>query len=207
MEALAEGLDRAGFVVFHVEHGVQLGDLQQVMNFLGQVEQLEFATLITHGGEGADQLANARAVDIVHIAEVQQNLLLSFGKQVANYILEDDAAFAEGDPAAAIHDGDAVNLTCTGLHAHWEASLAPSDGPGTCLMSLISVPVWDGLICTSSMNERIRKMPRPDVFNRFSGARGSGIFSGSRPLPWSRMVITRFSPIRSKARLTFLPGS
>src|SRR6478609_6635189 len=204
---LAERLDCAGFVVFHVEDGVQLGDLQQVVNFFGQVEQLEFAALVAHGGESADQFADARAIDIVHVSEVEQDFLLPLGQQFAHYVLQYHAAFAKSNAAAAIHDGDAVNLARTGLHAHWEASLTPSDGPWTCLTSLISVPVWEGLMCTSSMNERIRKMPRPDVFKRFSGARGSGIFSRSSPLPWSRMVITRLPPVCSNSRLTFLPGS
>ena len=34
---LAEGCDRGCFVVFYVEHGVQLCDLQQVVDLLGQV--------------------------------------------------------------------------------------------------------------------------------------------------------------------------
>ena len=42
------------------------------------------------------------------------------------------------------------------------------------------MPVWEGRICTSSINERIRKIPRPEVFNRFSGANGSGILAGIR---------------------------
>jgi len=51
---LFESLDGGSFVVFHIENGVELGDLQQIMHFLGEVQQLEFAALIAHGGEGAD---------------------------------------------------------------------------------------------------------------------------------------------------------
>ncbi len=36
--ALLEALDRGGFVVLHVEHGVELGDLKQVMHLLGEIE-------------------------------------------------------------------------------------------------------------------------------------------------------------------------
>ena len=43
--------------------------------------------------------------------------------------------------------------------------------------------VFDGCISTSSINERIRKMPRPEVFSKFSAASGSGILSRSSPLP------------------------
>jgi hypothetical protein len=47
------------FVVLHIEDGVELRDLQQVVYFFGEVEQLEFAALVFGGGEGADQLADA----------------------------------------------------------------------------------------------------------------------------------------------------
>src|SRR5215468_10515439 len=207
VELLAERLYGGRFVVFYVENGVQLGNLQQVVNFLGEVEQLEFAALVFHGGVGADQLADARAVDVIDVTQVEKDLLVAFAKQVAHGIAQNYAAFTEGDAAAAIHDGDAIDLTSAGLHAHWEASLPSAAVPWTCLINLISVPDVEGLISTSSMNERIRKMPRPEVFNRFSGASGSGILAGSRPLPWSRIVMTRSLEVRSKSTVTFFPGS
>ena len=37
--------DCGGFVVLHVEDGVELGDLQQVVDLLGQVQQLQLAAL------------------------------------------------------------------------------------------------------------------------------------------------------------------
>ena len=57
--------DRARFVVLHIKDGVQLGDLQDIVNFLGQVKQLEVAALFAHRREGTDQLGNAGAVDVV----------------------------------------------------------------------------------------------------------------------------------------------
>jgi len=51
---LPERLHRGSLVVLNVEHGIELGDLQQVVDFLGQVQQLEFAALIFYGGIGAD---------------------------------------------------------------------------------------------------------------------------------------------------------
>ncbi len=47
------------FVILHIEDGVQLCNLQQVVNFLGEVEQLKFATLVLGCGKGADQLADS----------------------------------------------------------------------------------------------------------------------------------------------------
>jgi len=56
---LVEGLYARCFVFLHIEDGVELRDLQQVMNFLGEVEQLEFATLVLGSGEGTDEFADA----------------------------------------------------------------------------------------------------------------------------------------------------
>ena len=56
---LSEGLYCPRFIVLDVEDGVQLSDLQQVVHFFGQVQQLQFATLLAHGGEGAYQFADA----------------------------------------------------------------------------------------------------------------------------------------------------
>src|SRR5439155_12260259 len=135
----------------------------------------------------------------VHIRQVQQDFLLSLSQKITDGVAQGNAALAQGDTAAAIHNGHTIDLTRAAFHAHWEASLPPAASPWTCLTSLISVPVWDGLISTSSMNERIRKMPLPDVFNKFSADSGSGILAKSRPLPWSRMVITRSRPVFSKS--------
>jgi hypothetical protein len=115
---LFESLDRGGFVVFYIENSVELGDLKQVVHLFGEVQQFEFATLILGSGEGADQLADSGAVDIVDLAEVQDNLLITFGEQVSNGVAQSDAAFAEGDAAAAVHNGDSVYLPCAKFHAH-----------------------------------------------------------------------------------------
>jgi hypothetical protein len=70
-DLLREGLHGRGFVVFHVEDGVELGNLQQIVNFLGEVQQLQLAALVLGGGERADEFADAGAVDLIHVAEVQ----------------------------------------------------------------------------------------------------------------------------------------
>src|SRR5438270_10582060 len=93
------------------------------MNLLGQIQQLEFATLVAHGGEGADQFADAGAVNVVHLTEVQQNFLVAFGKQVAHLVAQHDAAFAQSDAAAEIDNGNAIDLTSAALHGHWKALL------------------------------------------------------------------------------------
>src|SRR5437764_5251626 len=153
------------------------------MDFLRQVQQLQFAALVAHCGIGADQFADSRAVNVIHVAKVQQNLFLPLCQQVLHLVTQHYAAFAQRDAPAAIHNVDAVHLACTGFQVHWEASLPPAVAPWTCLISFISVPDWDGVICTSSINERIKKIPRPEVFKRLSGSSGLGILFSSSPLP------------------------
>src|SRR5579862_318264 len=180
---LAERLDGRGLVVLHVEDGVELRDLQQIVHFLGELQQLKFATLVLGGGIGADQLTNAGAVNVINIREIQNNLFMALAEQVAHRVAKDNAAFAQGDAPAAIHNCDSIHLPTTNLHAHWEASLPPAVVPWTRLINLSSVPDSEGRISTTSINERIRKIPRPEVLSRFSGASGLGILLRSMPLP------------------------
>ena len=56
---LVESLYARCFVFLYIEDGVELRDLQQVVYFLGEVEQLEFATLVLGRGEGANEFADA----------------------------------------------------------------------------------------------------------------------------------------------------
>jgi len=56
---LAERLYGPCFVVLDIEDSVELRDLQQIVHFLGEVEQLQFATLVFGSSEGADKFADA----------------------------------------------------------------------------------------------------------------------------------------------------
>src|SRR5579884_3079027 len=124
-----ERLDCGGLVIPDIEHGVQLRDLQEVVNFLGKVQQFQFAATIANAGEGAYQFTDARAVDISHIGQVQQDFLVSLAYQVANDIAEHRAAFAECNTATQIHDGDTIDLSGAGLHGHLDSSLPPAALP------------------------------------------------------------------------------
>src|ERR1700760_4061109 len=100
MDLLGERGDGGCFVVLNIKDGVKLGDLEQVMNLLGEVQQLQFAALVADCGVGADQLTDARAVDVVDVAEVQQNKLCTLREQVTGGVAELNTAFAEGNASA-----------------------------------------------------------------------------------------------------------
>src|SRR5713101_2727536 len=199
--------DGLGFVVFDVEDGVELGDLEQVVDLLGELEQLQLATLVADGGKRAHQLADSRAVNVGDVAEIQQDPLIAFTNQIAHRIAQHNAAFSERNASAQVYHSHAVHLPGTGLHGHFASSVCSLEFPGTCLIKVISVPGSRGRNRTSSINERMRKIPRPDCFSKFSGASGSGTSCSHNPGPSSAIVITSASLVFSKATRTFLLGS
>src|SRR5450759_3330504 len=147
------------------------------------MQQLQLAALVANRGKGANQLANARAVDVAHIAQVQQNLLLPLAEQVLDGIAQHHTAFAQSDSPAQVHNRDAIYLPGACFHTHVEASCGSRSLFWSRLIKVISVPESSLRKRTSSMKARIKNIPRPDCFIRFSGASGSGTSSGSSPLP------------------------
>src|SRR5665213_384682 len=63
------------FVIVNVEDGVELGDLQQVLDLLGELQQLEGAAGIFDGRQGADKLANTGAVDVIDVRQIEKYLV------------------------------------------------------------------------------------------------------------------------------------
>src|ERR1700722_15357706 len=53
-EKVIEGFYSGEFILFDIENGVELGDVEDVANFLGEVEKFEFAARVAYGGEAAD---------------------------------------------------------------------------------------------------------------------------------------------------------
>src|SRR5208283_1208875 len=116
--SLVEGADGGGLVVPDVEDGVELGDLEQVVDLLGEVEQLELAAGVFDGGECADQLSDAGAIDVADLGEVEQDVFGALVERVVNAVAQGDAAFAKGDAATEVEDGDSVYLADCYFHAH-----------------------------------------------------------------------------------------
>src|SRR5437762_12486623 len=107
------------------------------MDFLGKVQQLEFATLVAHGGEGAHQFTDAAAIDVSDVAQVQQHFLVAFGKQISNGVTQNDATFAERDSTAQVYHRDAIYLPGTCFHCHCLSSEVSAAFPWTCLIKVI----------------------------------------------------------------------
>src|SRR5437870_7486200 len=84
------------FIGVNVKYGEQFGDLKQVVHSFSEVEQLQLPALACDRGIAAHQLADARAIDVVHFAQVQDNFLMTLAKIFADHLAQQGATLAEG---------------------------------------------------------------------------------------------------------------
>jgi hypothetical protein len=96
-EEVVEGFYGGEFVVFDVEDGVELGDVEDVLNFLGEAEEFEFAAGVADSGEAADQFADAGGVDVIDVGEVENNFFLAGGDEFADGVAKVSGFVAESD--------------------------------------------------------------------------------------------------------------
>jgi hypothetical protein len=87
-EEVVEGFYGGEFVIFDVEDGVELGDVEHVLDFLGEAEELEFTAGVADGGEAADQFADAGGVDVIDMGEVEDDFFLALGDELADGVAE-----------------------------------------------------------------------------------------------------------------------
>jgi len=104
-EEVVEGFDGGEFVVFDVEDGVELGDVEDVLNFLGEAEEFEFAAGVADGGKAADQFADAGGVDVIDVSEVEDDFFLTIGDKLADGVAEFSGFVAESDASVKVEDG------------------------------------------------------------------------------------------------------
>src|SRR5437879_6423360 len=71
-----------------LEHGQQLGDRQEIRDAFRQVQQLEAAALPAYRRVGAHHFTETRAVDVRHISEIQDDLLLALVDEAVDLVLE-----------------------------------------------------------------------------------------------------------------------
>jgi hypothetical protein len=109
-EKVVEGFYRGEFVVFDVEDGVELGDLQDVVNFLGEAVKLKFAAGVADRGKAADQFADAGGVNVIDLGEVEDNLFLAGGDELTNGVAKLSGFVAEGDATDEVEDGDVADF-------------------------------------------------------------------------------------------------
>src|SRR6266436_3767576 len=68
---LTERLNGHGLVVHDVEDGIQPCNLHQIVNLIREVEQLQLSLLLPHASKSTDQMAQARAVNVIDSAKIE----------------------------------------------------------------------------------------------------------------------------------------
>src|SRR5215207_11175420 len=82
-----------------LEYRQQLRNGQQIGDPLPQVEELEAAALTADRRIGAYDLAETGAVDVRHVGEVEDDLLVALVDEAVDLVLQQLIALAHGDPA------------------------------------------------------------------------------------------------------------
>jgi hypothetical protein len=91
-------------VVADIEDGVQFCDVQHVVHFLAEIQQLQLSTGIADGGEASDQLADSGAVNVIDLRQVEDDLLLAIGDESADSIAQLPNLVAQYDAPGDIQD-------------------------------------------------------------------------------------------------------
>jgi len=107
--------NRSFFVRLHIENREKPGDLQQVVDAFRQMKKFQFAFRVANGGVAADEFADPRAVDVVHIVEVENDFAVALLDQVADGAAESGTALTQSDLSAEIYDCDIFYLTACAL--------------------------------------------------------------------------------------------
>ena len=92
------------------EDGIELGDLEQVVDPFGEAEEFELAVLAGDGGVAIDEFTDAGAIDVADLAEIEEEFLIAGGDEIANGIAEKRRPFSEGDSADGIDYGNVTDL-------------------------------------------------------------------------------------------------
>ncbi len=117
-EEVVEGFYRGEFIVLDIEDGVELGNVQHVADFLGKVEQFQFASRVADCGKAADELADARTVEVVDVGKVQDDFLLAMGEEIAHRVAEFPNLVTQDDAPVDVEDGDVRDFAAIDFQRH-----------------------------------------------------------------------------------------
>src|SRR5690349_14015766 len=116
-----EAADGVGLVVVALENGEELGDGQQVLDALGEVQQAHVAALPLHRRVRAHHLAQPGAVDVGNVGQVQNELLAALEHEAVDLVLQDLVALAERHLALEVQNGDVAGGSFLDLHRSSES--------------------------------------------------------------------------------------
>lgn len=115
-EKVVEGFYRGEFVVLDVEDGVELGDVEHILNLLGEAKEFELATGVADRGVAADQFAYAGGIDVIDVGQIENDFFLAGGDKGADGVAKVFRFVAKGDASVEIDDGDVADFAGSDVH-------------------------------------------------------------------------------------------
>src|ERR1700687_6349 len=112
--------NRLRLLAMDIENRVQLSDLQEVGNFLIQVQELYFSAFAFYQTVSADQFTQTRAIDVVDSSQVHHNFLAPLAKIFPNEIAQQGAAFTQRDSSVHVDHRDVSDFTAGCFETHGE---------------------------------------------------------------------------------------
>jgi hypothetical protein len=106
-------------VGIHVEDGEKSGDLQQIVHPFCQGQKFHLTVAARDGSISADQFADSRAVDVVHISKIQQNSRALLIQQIAQRFPQESASVAQRDSPAQINNRYLTCIAVCGSQCHF----------------------------------------------------------------------------------------
>jgi hypothetical protein len=111
----AKTANGASFVSLNVEYSVEARDLQNIVHSLREANQLEFTLNAAEAGIGRYHFSNSRAVDVIHIAEVEEYLPVSPVNQILDDSPQRGTTFPQRNFPAEVHNRYVSNFPARSL--------------------------------------------------------------------------------------------
>ncbi len=124
--------DSCLLAVENLKYGQEPGDGQDLTNLGSQIQEFQLPSLSVNGGEGAYQLTNARAVDVIYPCQVDDDLFHSVVQKVLDCVANSHGSLAKNDLAADIQNVSVANDARMNVHVSLPDSITSFRATAPC---------------------------------------------------------------------------
>ena len=121
-EEVIERLHRSEFVVLDVKNGIELRDVENVVNFLGEVHKLELPAILLHRNKAAHQLSDPGTVDVAYFGKIEQDFLLILTDEPGHSVAQLRCLIPKNDAPTNVEDGDVMAFATGDLQAQFSSA-------------------------------------------------------------------------------------
>src|ERR1043165_8812741 len=111
-----EGLERLGLGLVNAEHRQEVRQLERLAHAVLRLEEDELRAEALGGLEALNELAEAVAVDVIHVGEVEEDLAIAFVEELGDQPGEHLVADADRQPPLEVDNDDVAFLSRLDIH-------------------------------------------------------------------------------------------